>query len=369
MLKPLFRRFMMASMLAFLGILLATVAAGASPITKTPYHFTTLDNQADVTFNQLLGINKHGEIAGYFGSGADAQHPNKGYTLSRPYGQGNYANENFPGSVQTQVTAINNKGDTAGFWVDSFGNNFGFVEWNGVFTSFRGPDAVAPVTSSSPSNAKPSFTQLLGINDQGFAVGFDMDGQGNTHGFKLNLSTGQFTHIHPPDGGSNLTAAAINGNGDVAGFFTASDGKTVLGFLFKGGTYSVFSFPNSATTMALGVNDADQIVGSYVDSNNQTRGFLLSNPLHHAQWQTIDDPHGISNGKTFNSNAIQGSNGTTVNGINDDGQLVGFYVDAKGNTDGFLAQPVTTTSNGSQQHTASQAPSPMNIIQWFMNHL
>jgi hypothetical protein len=30
---------------------------------------------------------------------------------------------------------------------------------------------------------------------------------------------------------------------------------------------------------------------------------------------------------------------TTVNGINDRGDLVGFYVDAAGNTDGFLAMP------------------------------
>jgi hypothetical protein len=30
---------------------------------------------------------------------------------------------------------------------------------------------------------------------------------------------------------------------------------------------------------------------------------------------------------------------TTINGVNDRGDLVGFYVDANGNTDGFLAAP------------------------------
>jgi hypothetical protein len=30
---------------------------------------------------------------------------------------------------------------------------------------------------------------------------------------------------------------------------------------------------------------------------------------------------------------------TTINGVNDAGELVGFYVDAAGNTDGFLALP------------------------------
>ena len=35
----------------------------------------------------------------------------------------------------------------------------------------------------------------------------------------------------------------------------------------------------------------------------------------------------------------QGQGTTTINGVNDAGDLVGFYVDATGNTDGFLATP------------------------------
>ena len=82
---------------------------------STKYRFETLDNQADATFNQLLGINQHGLIAGYFGSGAQG-HPNKGYLLVAPYGQGNYRNENWPESSQTQVTGLNDRGVTVGFW-------------------------------------------------------------------------------------------------------------------------------------------------------------------------------------------------------------------------------------------------------------
>src|SRR5215469_7949594 len=74
---------------ARLGV--ATVAHHTA--TATAYTFTTLDNQADPTFNQLLGINSHNVIAGYFGSGGIG-HPNKGYLLKPPYGQGNYVNEN-----------------------------------------------------------------------------------------------------------------------------------------------------------------------------------------------------------------------------------------------------------------------------------
>ena len=56
------------------------------PSHGTAYSFATLDNATDLTFNQLLGINDAGVIAGYFGSGAQG-HPNKGYLLLPPYGQ------------------------------------------------------------------------------------------------------------------------------------------------------------------------------------------------------------------------------------------------------------------------------------------
>ena len=61
------------------------------------------------------GINNNGRIAGYFGSGAQ-HHPNKGYLINAPYAQGDIKSENFPHSVQTQVTGLNNGGVQVGFY-------------------------------------------------------------------------------------------------------------------------------------------------------------------------------------------------------------------------------------------------------------
>ena len=116
--------------LALSGVAQAAPVASHQARAATTYTFTTLDDQADPTFNQLLGINVHNVIAGYFGAGTPG-HPNKGYQLDPPYGQGNYVNENFPGSAQTQVTGIDDKGNTSGFWVTANGTNHGFIEWNG----------------------------------------------------------------------------------------------------------------------------------------------------------------------------------------------------------------------------------------------
>ena len=50
-------------------------------------------------------------------------------------------------------------------------------------------------------------------------------------------------------------------------------------------------------------------------------GFIYSG----GTYKEVDDPLGL--------------NTTILNGINDKGQVVGFYVDANGNTDGLVASP------------------------------
>jgi hypothetical protein len=280
------------------------------------YTFTTLDDQADPTFNQLLGINNTNVISGYFGSGVVPAHPNKGYVLSPPYGQANYTNENFPSSAQTQVVALNNMGETAGFWVNAHGTNAGFIERNGFFTSY-----VDPLTPAG----RGSVNQLLGINDSGIAVGFYNDANGNSHAYMVNQATGVFTTI--PHQGKSTQATGINDAGDVVGFDMSAAGVT-SSFLIKSGVVTRFQFPGGSDTQAFGINRSDQIVGSYLDGAGVMHGFVLDNPTGTTpKWHSVDDPNGVGS--------------TVINGENDAGDLVGFYTDAAGNTDGMLATPST----------------------------
>ncbi|MGD0683667.1 MAG: hypothetical protein ABSA03_00990 [Streptosporangiaceae bacterium] len=292
----------------------ASTATAAHPAGATAYKFQTLDNSNDLTFNQLLGINDHGVIAGYFGSGASG-HPNKGYLLKPPYGQANYVNENFPGSFQTQVTGLNDLGDTAGFWVNKAGTNSGFLEWNGVFASYTDPNTPA---------MKGAVNQLLGVNNKGIAVGFYLDAKSNSHAYELDQATGVFTAIKVP-GGVSTTATGINNAGDIVGFSTDKS-KVTSSFLLAGSQLITYQFPGGSDTEAFGINASDEIVGSYLDGSGVMHGFTLSHPMGPvSHWQSIDDPNGIGS--------------TVVNGINDAGDLVGFYTDSAGNTDGMLATP------------------------------
>ena len=313
---------------------LATVASGALAFAlagpasaSTGYQFRTLNDARDLTFNQLLGINNSGVIAGYFGSGAKG-HPNKGYQLFLPYGQGNYANENFPGSRQTQVTGLNDNGVTVGFWstqntAKMVNNNFGFYSAGGRYHTVNFPTG---------DNASPQVDQLLGVNDHDVAVGFYTNGQGSNRGYTYNIRTHQFTRVLPPGFTSStslqspsLTATAINNSGDVAGFYAKSSSQTDAFLRLHDGQFITLAVPGAAMTQAFGVNDRDEVVGAY------TTGSGSSAATHGFTWRpgsgfrTVDDPHGHGT--------------TTINGVNNAGDLVGFYTDSAGNTDGMLALP------------------------------
>jgi len=307
------------------GAATAGAAAGATPrIADAPsagYQFVTLGSKRDVTFNQLLGINNSGVIAGYFGSGAIG-HPNKGYELRPPYAQGQVVSENFPHAVQTQVTGLNDTGVTVGFFStmntkSMSNNNFGWWAIGGHFHEVNFP-------TGTPS--KPPVDQLLGVNNHDVAVGFFANAGGLNRGYTYNIASKTFNRVTVPGAsglGPSLTAAAINNAGAVAGFYNVN-ATTVIGFLkLASGKFYKISVPGAAMTQAFGVNDGNWVVGTYTMKSGATHGFMFNPSV--GLVTGIDDPNGA---------------GTTVlNGINDENDLVGFYTDGAGNVDGLVAFP------------------------------
>jgi hypothetical protein len=303
----------------------AQAAPAASAAQHTAYGFYTFDNAGDPTFNQLLGINNEGLIAGYFGSGAQG-HPNKGYLLAPPWQQqADFAGENFPGSVQTQVTGLNDRGDTVGFWssmnnANQVNDNVGFYVRNGAFHSVQFPTG---------NNANPPVNQLLGINNHEVAVGFYVNAQGSFRGYTYDIRKKTFTRVQVPGAATgtqapSLTAAAINNHGDVAGFYANAATGNTDAFVLKNGQFTDVAYPGASATQALGLNDRDELVGTYT-AGTAMHGFTWTPG---GGFKTLDDPNGAGT--------------TVINGVNNAGDLVGFYTDANGNTDGYLAEVKTT---------------------------
>ena len=306
--------------IAAAGVLAASAigtlpAAASTTAPAIHYSFRTLDNSSDPTFNELLGINKHGAIAGYFGSGAQG-HPNGGYVLKVPYPQGNYIPEDFPGAAQTQVTAINDGGVTVGFYSltnkinPSSNARFGFYKLNGRYHK-----VAFPGTTSSPK-----INELLGVNDADIAVGFYVDASGNDHSYLYNLKTHKFTTLPVTASAVSVTVTGINNNGGVCGFFNAATGPVKSFLRSHAGALTVLTVKGEMT-QAFGVNDHDEVVGANTVGGS-TFGFTWT-PA--GGFKTVNDPLGVGS--------------TVINGVDDAGQLVGFYSSANGNTNGMLATP------------------------------
>jgi hypothetical protein len=297
-------------------------ADSSTPIGGAP-RFFKLDNSGDLNFNQLLGINNHKIIAGYFGDGTVVF--NNGYVLVP---NTHYSVENFAGTppaghtiTQTQAIGINNNDVPiiVGFWADQNGLNFGFGDIQGVFTTILDPNA----TFAGNQN-------LLGVNASNEAAGFWTDSAGHEHGFVVNLATKPvtFTEIPPAlfKGAVATQASGINDKHIVCGFAVDGTGND-HGFFGTLGAFQIFNVTVNGvvatSTQALGCSN-NFIVGSYVGSNGATHGFIYDGTT----FVKFDAP-GSSQTPAF------GVAGTIINGVNDKGDIVGFFSDGT-NVNGFV---------------------------------
>jgi hypothetical protein len=329
-----------AAGLAAAAFAVACAAALTTGAAQAGYQFHTINDPADpsfngMTFTNLLGINNSSLIAGFYGSGQGGD-PNKGFLLTLP---NTFMPMNFPGSAQTQMTGLNDTGTAVGYLYKTNGgvlvdNQFGFYEKGGIFFHVDNPK-----TPKSPPPGILIENQLLGVTNNDLAVGFynsvGMDGTGDhpvSHGYTYDIATNTFSaDINDPNASltnGGTVAAAINNSGDIAGFYTDAGG-TIHGFLKDGNVFTTVDAPGATLTELLGLNDKGWAVGFDV-VGGKMHGIIFNGMTI----KTVDDPSALCMACT----------GTTFNGINDKGQIVGFFGDAAGNTDGLLANPVPEPS-------------------------
>jgi probable HAF family extracellular repeat protein len=147
---------------------------------------------------------------------------------------------------------------------------------------------------------------VRGINANGEAVGnsFNPPNGGRQTAYLYNGAG--FTTLNVPS--SNVTyAMGLNNSGEVVGYFdtyTASYATLQQGFLYTGGSYTILP-----VSEADGINNSNEIVG------NSANGAFIDNG---GVFTYLNYP-----------NAIPG--GTNAYGINDNGEVVGTFVDAVGN--------------------------------------
>jgi probable HAF family extracellular repeat protein len=106
----------------------------------------------------------------------------------------------------------------------------------------------------------------------------------------------------------------VNDRGQIVG--STYVGNVPHGFVYNNGVYTALNNPLGVNgTGATGINNAGEIVGYYLDSNNVQHGYLYSNGTS----VTLDNPLGV--------------HGTMATGINEWGQIVVYYLDGSSVSD------------------------------------
>ena len=99
---------------------------------------------------------------------------------------------------------------------------------NGTLTGTAIADPTIPNVPGEPG-ATFVFSQILGINDKGIAVGYYGDSTTSQHGFIYNTNTGQYTFLDDPseafNNGVEVTQiTGITNSGEITGFYSDANG-------------------------------------------------------------------------------------------------------------------------------------------------
>jgi uncharacterized membrane protein len=191
-------------------------------------------------------------------------------------------------------------------------------------------DHGALIPLSHPTN---TVISAEGLNDKGQVVGFYQTTNGGTFGppEAFLLSKGNFVALSGPPGATSVEATAINNKGDIVGWYSDNIGDH--GFLLSHGHYTALddplAVPNSLgggriLTHITGINDYGQIVGYYSDNQNtdHVSSFIYSD----GKYITVNDPLGDS------------LVGTVAQGINNKGQIVGYFGNGTFQQGGFTEE-------------------------------
>jgi hypothetical protein len=260
-----------------------------------------------------------------------------------------------PGAANTYVSAIGETGLVAGVYLDGSGHAQGYMsEFGDSFTFYAQPEIFpetigggretagytldangdafvaepdgGAITTFAPKGTNPNMgASAEAMDGQGNVAGYYYTSEGIAHGF-LRAKKGKITAFDAPGAGTGTrqgTYAYAIGARNVSAGYTVDDSGVYHGFVrAQNGNFTIIDVAGAGTasgqgTRVLCMSPADTAGGYYQSTDNTRHGFLR-------------DASG--NVTAFD---VPGAVDTVVRSVNKSGVSVGFYVDASGVSHGF----------------------------------
>src|SRR5262245_4920956 len=276
-------------------------------------------------YTNASGINDSGQVVGTYGYEADAH--------AFLYSGGIYTTIDVPGSTYSVAIDISNDGKALLYENNTLSYSYdSYVYENGAYT----------LLAFTPVGYQPGDVVTTGaaISDAG-VVGYSYDpvwyadGQAQYQGF--TYENGVYTAINVP-GAQYTVADGINDSGQVVGsdYFNGIN----QGFLYDNGAFTPIIDPNANSngTITQWINNDGQVAGYYY-INTQQQYFIYDSGV-------------------FTDITVPAASSTTVNGISDAGAS-GSYIDADFHQHGFIYKDgvYTTVDDPNEIYSAVTAMS------------
>ena len=175
-------------------------------------------------------------------------------------------------------------------------------------------------TLDNPGSAD---TALSSVNNRGVALGF----YGNTttsQAAMYSCQSGAWSTVPEISGMPIVEGYGVNDSGAAVGWAGGGDfvnSTSVAAWIWdpRSQSYSFFDVPGAPqySTYANAINDQGQIVGTFLDTSGAVHGFL-------------------KDGETYTTIDVPGATGTYAYGFNNSGTIVGVFVTLYGSGGGFV---------------------------------
>ena len=217
-----------------------------------------------------------------------------------------------PGAAETDSYAINVGGTITGDYVDSAGAQHGMILKGKTLTTADNKNCV-----TTPGSASTDGIQFYGINSAGVLAGWCGTTSGSTIGF--TYAKGTFTNV-TIKGASLGEANGINDAGNIVGSYIDSNGAQ-HGFLLVGKKLTTLDPPGaSSSSQAWSINDKGVITVFAANSGGTYVSFTTTNGKKYTPF----NPPG------------QGTSGVAIHGINNLGDIDATLFDTAGDRHGIL---------------------------------